>query len=155
MSDVAARMRHLTKSINIKIMDNTYKIIVSTIIFNKDKQVLLGKRSANEEVFPSLWGIPGGKVEFDTDSKNVLEDNLIREVKEEMGIIIEPSKCFKSYFNGEGTKLYIIFISDFISGQPEALEDTEDVKWWNTSDLTEKDLTPNTYNNILEASKEL
>lgn len=134
-------------------MNDTYKIIVSCVIFNDKHQVLMGKRSLKEEVFPGLWGIPGGKVEYDANSTSVLEDNLVREASEEMGIVIQPGRYLCSNFNNEGTKLYIIFTAKHISGEPEALEDTEEVRWWNVSELDPSQLTPNTYDNFVVASK--
>ena len=38
---------------------------VSTIIFNKKDQVLLGKRSMSEDVYPGLWCVPGGKIDVE------------------------------------------------------------------------------------------
>lgn len=134
-------------------MNDTYKIIVSCVIFNDNGQVLMGKRSMREEVFPGLWGIPGGKVEYDASSTSVLEDNLVREANEEMGIVIRPDKYLSSNFNKEATKLYIIFTAKHISGEPKALEDTEEVRWWNINELNAEELTQNTYNNIILASK--
>lgn len=56
-------------------------------IFNKNGDVLLQKRSSNKKLWPNLWDITaGGHVlsgEFGYES-------LIREVKEELGIVIEP-----------------------------------------------------------------
>lgn len=130
-------------------------VIVSTVIFNEKKQVLLGKRSMSEDVYPGLWGIPGGKVEVEGCDDDIIEKNLKREVKEEMGIEISPlfflaSNCL---VNGDKTKLYLNFVSEYISGEPEALEDTEEVKWFEVGDLTEEMLTPKTYENILKAQR--
>ena len=129
-------------------MRDFYKVIASCVITDSQNRVLLGKRSMSEEVFPGLWGIPGGKVEYDAISKQVLEDNLVREAREEMGIEIRPEKYLCSNFNKEGTKLYIIFTAKHVSGEPRALEDTEEVKWWNVDDIRSLDLTPNTLDNI-------
>lgn len=127
------------------------KIIISTIIKNSDNEILLGKRSEKEEVFPGLWGIPGGKVEFVDTLPHVLEQNLVREVKEEMGIEIKPTRYLTSNFNSDGSKLYIIFESEFLSGKPEPLEDTSEVRWFTPDECSKLEMTPNTYENILEA----
>lgn len=123
-------MRHDFDSVN-----------VSTIIFNKKGQVLLGKRSLDEDVYPGLWCIPGGKIDVESCEDGVIENNLKREVKEEVDIEIEPifyltSNCLLNH--GEA-KLYLIFVSEHLSGTPLALDDTEM-------------LTPRTHENIHKAS---
>lgn len=137
-------MRHNFNSVN-----------VSTIIFNQKGQVLLGKRSMSEDVYPGLWGIPGGKVDVEPCDNGAIETNLKREVKEEIGIEIEPifyltSNCL---VKGDEAKLYLIFVSEHLSGEPAALEDTEEVKWFALDELTPEMLTPRTYDNIGKASE--
>ena len=65
-------------------------IIVHTIIFNKNKQILILKRSVNENVLPNLWDIPGGTLE---DGENPI-DGATREVWEESGIKIKNAHLF-------------------------------------------------------------
>lgn len=136
-------MRHNFNSVN-----------VSTIIFNNKGQVLLGKRSMDEDVYPGLWCIPGGKIDIEPCEDGIIEKNLKREVKEEMGIEIEPifyltSNCL---VNGDEAKLYLIFVSEHVSGSPMALDGTEEVRWFNFEELTPEMLTPRTYDNIHKAS---
>lgn len=40
-------------------MSQDFKVNVSVVIFNNNK-ILIQKRSSDEDVFPGLWGIPGG-----------------------------------------------------------------------------------------------
>ena len=137
-------MRHNFDSVN-----------VSTIIFNRQGQVLLGKRSMDEDVYPGLWGIPGGKIDVTEFENGIVEHNLYREVKEEMGITIKIVDYLSSNsLEAEGqAKLYLIFISEYISGTPQALEDTVEVRWFDPKELTPAMLTPKTYHNIIDASK--
>lgn len=136
-------------------MIDTFKVIVSAVIINDSSQVLLGKRSDDEEVFPGLWGIPGGKVEASASQKNILEETLVREAKEEMGILIKPIRVLetdcKINENNKG-KIYVIYLAELVSGEPKPLEDTTEVKWWDIADLKEEMLTPGTLDNILMAS---
>ncbi|KKQ81453.1 MAG: NUDIX hydrolase [Parcubacteria group bacterium GW2011_GWF2_38_76] len=136
-------MRHNFNSVN-----------VSTIIFNQKGQVLLGKRSMDEDVYPGLWCIPGGKIDVEPCEDGVIEKNLQREVREEIGIEIEPvfyltSNCL---LNGDEAKLYLIFVSEHISGDPRALDGTEQVKWFDIEELSHDMLTPRTFDNIHHAS---
>lgn len=133
---------------------NTFKVIVSAVIFNDRRQVLLGKRSLNEDVFPGLWGIPGGKVEAEAGA-NIIERTLQREVREEMGIDVECGQYLESAcrVKGDEGKIYLVFNARHVNGEPQALEDTDEVRWWNIADLHESELTPHTYQNILDAAK--
>ncbi|MYL31214.1 hypothetical protein GLW03_15460 [Halobacillus halophilus] len=53
----------------------------------KDSRILLIQRSAEEEHAGGLYS-PGGKMEFSPGSLHVLEDNVSREIKEEIGITL-------------------------------------------------------------------
>ena len=81
-------------------MDNQYLHEVAiTAIIVRDGKFLIIKRSKNKKRFPSLWTVPGGKLEtkdylsLPKDTKeywyNVLEKTLEREVNEEVGLEIE------------------------------------------------------------------
>jgi mutator protein MutT len=64
---------------------------VGAAIFNDKDEVLLGKRgeAARNEV--GMWEIPGGAV----DLGETLAEALVREVKEELGIVIEVGELFQ------------------------------------------------------------
>lgn len=75
-------------------MNNQYLHEVAiTAIIVKGGKYLIVKRSKNKKRFPSMWTVPGGKLEISDytslpkDTKdywyNVLEKTLAREVKEE------------------------------------------------------------------------
>ncbi|HKC04438.1 MAG TPA: NUDIX hydrolase [Patescibacteria group bacterium] len=127
---------------------NTFLVNVSTIIFDGKNRVLLGLRSPNEDVFPNLWGIPGGKV----DAKDkTIEEGLKREVREEMGIEIKNTKLIKNNIRikSDGQPvIYMIFRSEIASGVPEPKEDTVKVAWFEFDKISKDKLTPSTYDAI-------
>lgn len=61
--------------------------VVVGIIFNEKKEVLIALRPPHV-VQPGLWEFPGGKVEED----ETLENALIREFREEIGIEVQRAK---------------------------------------------------------------
>ncbi|KAI0150202.1 NUDIX hydrolase domain-like protein [Xylariaceae sp. FL1272] len=63
------------------------KVVVGTAIikYSPDTRILLLKRNADEEHYPGLFEIPGGKVEA-TDA--TIRDAIIREVAEECALIV-------------------------------------------------------------------
>lgn len=76
------------------------RTIVSAIIFSKDGKVLMGKKdSKGGGVYADCWHIPGGGI----DEGETLEDGVIREVKEEVGITLTKKQLQKIPGTGSGT----------------------------------------------------
>ncbi len=129
-------------------MDKThFQINLSVIILNDDKKILLGKRSDDDDIFPGLWGIPGGKMEI-TDK--TIEESLQREVIEEMGVDIKDVELVSNNarVHNDIHKLFMVFIANYKSGEPKALEETSEVKWFDYSELSREIMTPYTYDII-------
>ncbi|WP_077319511.1 HAD-IIA family hydrolase [Virgibacillus proomii] len=70
----------------------TIKAGVAGIIFDSDQRVLLMKRADN-----GLWGIPCGHVE----PGETVEEAIIREVREETGLIVKVSRLIGVYSDPE------------------------------------------------------
>lgn len=123
-----------------------FKVNVSTVI-RRDGAFLLIKRADDEEVFPGLWGIPGGTVE-PTDSS--LEDALRRECLEEVGISIDNIRPITNDIHDKGEKgaLYVVYEASYVSGDIKPLDGTADVQWLTIDQIRELDLTPKTLETI-------
>jgi len=52
-------------------------------LFVRDRTILLVRRSPHRRTYPNLWSFPGGHVE----ENEALDEALIRECREEVGII--------------------------------------------------------------------
>lgn len=61
-------------------------ITVNRALILNQKQILLVQRALNDSYRPGEWELPGGKV----DPNESQIDGLIREVREETGLFIEP-----------------------------------------------------------------
>lgn len=129
-----------------------FKIITSLVIQNLEGDFLLGKRSMDEDVFPGLWSIPGGKVEHGPLQRNILENNVKKEVLEEFGVEVEVDSYIQSHSDGND-KIYIIFFGHIVKGTPQPLEDTDKVEWFRFKDLREEALCPEVYD-ILKGLEE-
>ena len=68
-------------------MENKIDVAVKGIIIY-DNKVLIIQRSADDEFGANTWECVGGKIDFGEE----LEDALIREVNEEVGLIIAVDK---------------------------------------------------------------
>lgn len=129
-----------------------FKIITSLVIIDKEGRFLLGKRSEDEDVFPGLWSIPGGKVEHGPMQKDVLENNLKKEVLEEFGVEVEIEDYIKSHSDGKD-KIYVEFLGHIVKGIPKPLEDTEKVKWFKFKELKRNMLCPEVYDILKKVSQ--
>lgn len=61
------------------------QVSVGGIILNEKKEVLVLKRSENDDFLPGFWEIPGGGLDYGENP----EEGLKREIKEECGIDVE------------------------------------------------------------------
>lgn len=107
-------------------------IIVHTIIFNSNKEILLIKRSITETTLPGYWDIPGGTLENGEDPIC----GAIRETLEETGIkIIKPNLFFHtSNIDTQKNKQFVRMV--FIAQTPTSQvilnqNDHEEYKWIN------------------------
>ena len=114
---------------------------VAAFVINDKGQVLLQKRSANKRFSPNKWGICAGHV----DAYESLENAIIREIKEEIGIDINPNKLIPlkgkkvsiRKTNSHITYFYYIKLNlneeDFIIQKEELSE----VKWFDINEVIE------------------
>lgn len=65
-----------------------YMILAASGIILRDKKILLIKRSNYTEIYPKHWACPGGRAE----RGETAEQNVIREVKEEVNLDFTPSE---------------------------------------------------------------
>lgn len=59
--------------------------VVSGLIINSNKEILMALRLNDGQAFPNEWEIPGGKVNTGETERGA----LVREMKEELGIDVE------------------------------------------------------------------
>ena len=124
-----------------------YKIILAAVIFNDKNEILLGKRSLTEDVLPGYWGLPGGKADTKENIQSVLEEELKREVLEEVGVKIDNLKYLESHLSDDH-KINISFTARIKSGVPKPLDETEEIKWVTFEELVNFNLTPHTVERI-------
>ncbi|MBI4118529.1 MAG: NUDIX domain-containing protein [Parcubacteria group bacterium] len=122
-----------------------HEVAITAIIADKDGKFLIIRRSSNKKRFPSMWTVPGGKLETDDylklkkDTKfywyNVLERTLRREVKEEVGLDIENIEYLTSLatVHEDGSpSLVISCIAEYAGGEITLQEGEADSYAWVT-----------------------
>ena len=125
-----------------------YIINVEGAIYNKDKWLVI-KRSEKEEHAPGEIAFVGGKVEGFRFTENILEENLKREIMEEVGVEIEENLHYvnsSSFVTDKGECVVdIVFLCKFKSGNPYCREkdEVEQVYWISKEEIFKNsNLTP-------------
>lgn len=124
--------------------DTIIQVAGSIIIIDKDKRVLLGKRTDN-----LLWGYAGGSIEIDEK----IEDCAKRELMEETGLKVNSMKLFMInsgvdthyiYPNGdEVCNVEVIYISNDYSGELKNQEmEISELRFFKKEDISLDMISP-------------
>ncbi len=120
-------------------------IVVPIACIIQDKKILMSLRNdPHNPAFHKKWEFPGGCVEF----KESIEENLIREVKEEVGYDVEPIQRL-SYIHVRAREtdfyqyqIYLLpFVCKIIGGEKtHTNSETLDSRWFDLNEVLEYDL---------------
>ncbi|MEO3945326.1 8-oxo-dGTP diphosphatase MutT [Gorillibacterium sp. CAU 1737] len=112
--------------------------VAAAIICNERNQVLIARRAPGKSQ-AGFWEFPGGKLEPGESP----QDCLIRELKEEMGIVIEPLACFGTHEHDYGTFSIrlIAWVARYREGSV-ALIDHDEWCWAERSELRNYTFAP-------------
>ena len=103
----------------------------------RDGRYLIIKRSEKEEHAAGMISLVGGKVEIAQDSSEVLERTIIREVEEEVGLVIDGRPRYiqsTSFVTDTGDHVVnISFLCEGVEGEAYiASSDEVDAVYWMT-----------------------
>jgi 8-oxo-dGTP diphosphatase len=108
-----------------------------------DGRALLIRRG--KEPLRGRWVVPGGTVELG----ETLEEAVVREVREETGLVVRPLGIVKVFDaierEGDGVRFHYVIVDyrcAFVSGALQAGSDAEDAAWVGEQDLAAHDLPP-------------
>lgn len=113
-------------------------IDVTAAIIYKDNKFLICQRPKGKRC-ELLWEFPGGKVEYGER----LEEGVIRECYEELGVIIKPEKLF-CIVNYEYPDIIVnihFYICKIIEGKPICIEHNE-LQWLTLDEIIKLPLCP-------------
>jgi len=145
---------------------NLHEVVITAIV-QKDGKYLITRRSATKKRFPSMWTVPGGKLETsdyttlpkDTEDYwyNVLERTLAREVKEEVGLEIENVRYVTSLatVHADGApSLVISCLADYKSGEVTLQpEETDKFAWVSVEEARGHELIDGILDELILADK--
>ncbi|MEL9969341.1 MAG: NUDIX hydrolase [Metallosphaera sp.] len=114
-------------------------VAVGSVIFNGET-VLLVKRSHPPN--QNKWAIPGGKVEYG----ETLRDAVIRETREETGLVVEPRTIMGIIEVVREGYHYVIldFICQIRGGTIRASSDAADARFFSRDEVMKLDLSSTT-----------
>lgn len=115
-------------------------LIVAAALIDENGRVLVQKRPRGGTM-PGLWEFPGGKIE----RGETPETALIRELDEELGIVVDQKDlvpaCFASESNAERHMILMLYICRTWSGDP-ALKHASEMAWQFPQGLRELAMPP-------------
>ena len=124
-----------------------YKIAVKGIVRREGGDILIVKRSDNDDYFPGIWETVGGGM----DEELIPQEALVREIKEETGIDVKVGEPFNVFpiikDNGE-KKIGITFICEYLSGDIVLSAEHSEYKWIEPTTFKK-------YNSILSLQREI
>ena len=112
---------------------------VAVFIINDKKQVLLQKRSANKRFNPNKWALCTGHV----DAYESLEDAILREIKEEVGLDILKDDLHQfgerefTIIDSNSHITYFYYIKSNLNEKDFIIqkEELSEVKWFDIDDV--------------------
>jgi 8-oxo-dGTP diphosphatase len=110
-------------------------IVVAAGLIERDGKLLITRRPRGKHG-ALQWEFPGGKLERDEDPKEC----LIREIKEELDIVIEVGSIAEVIFHKypEKSVLLLFYHCRWISGEPRAI-DCDAFEWTSPDRLPDYD----------------
>ncbi len=115
-------------------------LVAAIALINEKNEILMAQRPAGKE-FAGLWEFPGGKVEIGETPENA----LIREVFEELNIIIKSSDLkpltFSSYNYQNFHLLMPLWECRSWQGNPKSME-KQVLKFCNLNEILELEVPP-------------
>jgi 8-oxo-dGTP diphosphatase len=96
------------------------------VILDEQNRVLLCHRTDRDN-----WNLPGGTVE----QAETPWDAVVREVEEEVGLIVRPCSLSAVYSIPSRSDLVFTFRCDVMSGQAQTSTEADQVQWFGLSEL--------------------
>lgn len=122
---------------------STVRIVVALALLDSSGRVLMQQRPQNK-AHGGLWEFPGGKVE----PGETCESATVREIDEELGIVVEPADLFPVSFASEALVhdkrpiLLLLYGTLKWSGAARALEAGSEIRWVGRDELLQLPMPP-------------
>lgn len=138
----------------------SYIVNVEAAIYKDDKWLII-KRSEKEEHSPGILAMVGGKIESKSAVYGILEENLRREIMEEVGVEVSEKLHYlesNSFISDKGQiVINIIFLCEYQLGEPRCMspDEVSGVYWMSCKDIFENSNTPIWLRESIKKSEDL
>jgi ADP-ribose pyrophosphatase YjhB (NUDIX family) len=106
-----------------------HSVSVAAAIVDDEQRVLAIRRQDNGH-----WEPPGGVLELD----ETIEAGLIREVREETGLIVTPERLTGVYKNMHQGIVALVFRCHTAGGQPRPTEEVGEIAWLRAKEIRQR-----------------
>ena len=104
-----------------------------SIILERDSKVLLGQRSAHRFA-GGMWEFPAGRIE----PSELIEDAVIREAKEELGVNVKPIQLINAYiFTRENEPFILLNYYCEFTGEIQISDEHKELRWLSFEDASQ------------------
>lgn len=111
-----------------------FVVAVAAVIVRADGRVLAMRRSAHKDAGAGLWETVSGRVE----PGEVLEDAMLREVREETGLevrlLARPVDAYVAT-RGDRPMCVVVYRADYVSGEVARSDEHDAHAWWTPAEL--------------------
>lgn len=113
----------------------------------RNNTYLMILRSKNETHAGGTLSFVGGKVEVEHNADNILEDELLREIREEVGVEVgDLTYVYSSHFIADDNDLVVdvVFLCRYKTGEPTAMDgnEVEEVHWLTAIEVLQHPKSP-------------
>jgi len=115
-----------------------HTVLVAAGVLEREGKILAAKRKSGSHL-EGHWEFPGGKIEPDESP----EDCLVRELAEEIGVLVVPRGILDVVFHRypEKSVLLLFYRCELLEGDPRPIE-CDEVRWVDLADLPSLDWAP-------------
>ena len=121
----------MTKPLDAESSSPIFRIGVFALIFNQEKQILLGHRRDID-----WWNLPGGGME----AGETVDEAICREVYEETGLEIKVEQLIGVYSKPQKQEVVLTFLCEVIGGALQSTEETRESRFFAPDALPENTL---------------
>ena len=106
----------------------SFQVFASAVIINQDKHILLEKLTY-QDIYP--WGLPGGNLNYGEEP----EDAVVRETREETGLVVEVKRLLLAKNANAGDILGLFYWCTVKSGLLHPSSEVSEIKFFALDDL--------------------
>ena len=121
----------MTRHLDAESSSPIFRIGVFALIFNNEKQILLGHR---RDI--AWWNLPGGGME----SGETVDEALCREVREETGLEVKVERLVGVYSKPQKQEVVLTFLCQVIGGTIQSTEETRESRYFTPDTLPDNTL---------------